>query len=181
MKTYIALLRGINVSGHRKIKMVDLRSMFNKMGFEAVHTYIQSGNVVFKSPETNTDALERHIKEEIALTFGFDVPVLIKERAGLFDILQESPFKKEEDLAANRIYYVLLKDAPKKEVIPNLDPNDFPNERFVITPNCVYLNCLLGAGKAKLSNNIIERRLKLEATTRNHKTMLKLLELSDQG
>lgn len=180
MKTYIALLRGINVSGHRKIKMADLRAMLTKMGFKAVNTYIQSGNVVFESLETNIDILEQRIKEAIANTFGFDVPVLIKDSTKLLAILRKSPFQKEEDLAANRIYYVLLKTVPEKEAMVNLDQGDYPNESFVITPNCVYLNCFLGAGKAKLNNNIIERKLNVQATTRNHKTLVKLLELSGQ-
>lgn len=181
MDTYIALLRGINVSGHRKIKMADLRGMLTDLGLEAVTTYIQSGNVVFRSSERDIGLLEHCIKEGIAHSFGFDVPVLVKKRRELVSILDESPFKKPEDLAANRIYYVLLKQAPSPEFIPNLDPNEFPNELFVITPNCVYLNCIFGAGKAKLSNTIIERKLKLEATTRNHRTLVKLIELSSEG
>lgn len=181
MKTYIALLRGINVSGHRKIKMADLRQLLGELGFGSVKTYIQSGNVVFESSETDTLLLERQIKDGIAKTFGFDVPVVIKDHAQLCAIIGESPFREAEDLAANRIYYALLKTEPDHADIANLDQRDYPNERFVIRPNCVYLNCHLGAGQAKLDNNIIERKLKVQATTRNHKTMLKLIELSGQG
>ncbi len=178
MKTHIALLRGINVGGHRKIKMADLKAMLHKMGLKDVVTYIQSGNVVFNSSETKTTLLEEKIKKGITKTFGFEVPVLIKSREALVAVLQESPFKKEEDLEANRIYYVLLKSEPDKEAFKNLDQKTYPNELFVITAKCVYLNCLNGAGKAKLSNTIIERKLVVEATTRNHRTMLKLLEMA---
>lgn len=181
MKTYIALLRGINVSGHKKIKMADLKAMLVNIGFEDVVTYIQSGNVIFKSDKKNIAGLEEEIKKCIADTFGFDVPVLIKTKIEIAAILQESPYTKTEDLEANRIYYVLLHDQPELEYIANLTQEDYPNELFSIGKNCVYLNCINGAGKAKLTNNIIERKLKVSATTRNHRTMLKLLELSQQN
>lgn len=178
MVTYIALLRGINVSGHKKIKMADLRVMLQKMNFEDLETYIQSGNVVFKSDDSNMLSLEEKIKKGIAETFGFDVPVLVKTRIELLKILKESPFTKAEDIEANKIYYVLLKNEPEQAVIANINQENYPNELFIITKNCVYLNCINGAGKAKLNNNIIEKKLEVEATTRNHRTMLKLIELS---
>lgn len=178
MRTYIALLRGINVGGHRKVKMADLKVMLEKIGLKDVATYIQSGNVVFKSSETDVFTLGEKIKSGIEKTFGFDVPVLIKSKEELLSILQRSPFKKQEDLEANKIYYVVLKSKPKQPDIDSLDQNSYPNELFVITDNCVYLNCINGAGKAKLNNNIIERKLAVEATTRNHRTLQKLIELS---
>lgn len=181
MKTYIALLRGINVSGHKKIRMVDLRLMMENLGFENVQTYIQSGNVIFKSGEPKSEKLEDQVKTGIADAFGFDVPVLVKKRAEIEQILQDSPFTKVEDLESNRIYYTLLRQEPEKSSIANLNPNDYPNELFHITRNCVYLNCTKGAGKAKLNNNIIERKLGVSATTRNHRTMLKLIELSEES
>lgn len=178
MITYVAFLRGINVGGHKKIKMVDLREMLQKMHFESVETYIQSGNVVFKSVDSNIISLEEKIKKGIADTFGFDVPVLLKTRIDLIKILNESPFTRAEDIEDNKIYYVLLKSELDQAVIANIDQENYPNELFSITKNCVYLNCINGAGKAKLNNTIIEKKLKVEATTRNHRTMLKLIELS---
>lgn len=180
MKTYIALLRGINVGGHRKTKMIDLKAALNKTGLKDVTTYIQSGNVVFKSSENNTVLLENRIKESMAKTFGFDIPVLITDREELIDILDRSPFKHQKDIEANNIYYVLLKSKPGAGAVTGLDQDGYPNELFEIMDNCVYLNCLNGAGKAKLNNNIIEQKLGVEATTRNHRTLLKLIELSSE-
>ncbi len=178
---YIALLRGINVSGQKKIKMTDLKALLVKLGLKDVVTYIQSGNVVFSSDEMKLRSLEEKIKKGISDSFGFDVPVLVKTKMELEEILQKSPYTKQEDLDAKRIYYVLLKDAPEQESIANLVQDDYPNELFSIRENCVYLNCLNGAGKAKLTNNIIERKLKVSATTRNHRTMVKLLELAEEN
>jgi uncharacterized protein (DUF1697 family) len=178
MKTYIALLRGINVGGHKKIKMTDLKVVLEKLGYESVETYIQSGNVVFKSEETNVQKIEEQIENGITKTFGFEIPVLVKKRAEVENILKESPYKKTEDLEANRIYYVLLKRKLKPDLSANLNQDDYPTELFSISENCIYLNCINGAGKAKLTNNIIERKLEVSTTTRNHRTLLKLLEIS---
>ena len=178
MITYIAFLRGINVGGHHKIKMADLREMLQKMNFEAIETYIQSGNIVFKTKNSNKATLEKEMKAEIAKTFGFDIPVLVRERTNLEKILKESPFTNATDIEANKIYYVLLKNEVQESFLDNLQQENYPNELFVITKKCIYLNCRNGAGKAKLTTTILEKKLKVEATTRNHRTLLKLIELS---
>jgi len=180
MQTYIAFLRGINVSGVKKIKMADLRAMMNDLGFKDVETYIQSGNIIFNSDHENVQYVSEIIKKEILDVFGFDVPVLVKTKADIAGVIEKCPYKKKEDLEAKRIYYVLLKDVPKEENMASLKQENYPNELFTITKTCVYLNCIKGAGKAKLTNNIIERKLKVEATTRNHRTMSKLLTMSNE-
>ena len=179
MQTYIAFLRGINVSGVKKIKMADLRVMLEDLGFANVATYIQSGNVIFKSGQSNNQELAEKVKNGIQDTFGFDVPVLVKTKTDIINILEESPYKKAEDLEAKRIYYALLNTVPEQENIDALDQKMYPNELFKITNNCVYLNCKNGAGNAKLTNNVIERKLKVQATSRNHRTMLKLIGISE--
>ncbi|MFS4494310.1 DUF1697 domain-containing protein [Maribacter sp. 2308TA10-17] len=181
MKTYIALLRGINVSGQKKIKMANLKLMLMKIGLTDVVTYIQSGNMVFKSAGKKSHILEEKIKKGVADSFGFDVTVVVKTKMGLEEILQKNPFTKQEDLEAKRVYYALLKEVPEKDAIGNLKPEDYPSELFLITKECVYLNCLNGAGKAKLTNNVLERKLGVSATTRNHRTMAKLLELAEEN
>lgn len=178
MNTYIALLRGINVGGHTKIKMAELREMLQQIGLNEVATYIQSGNIVFVSEEVFVEKLEAQIKKGILDRFNFEVPVLLFTNPDFARILETSPFKDQADLDANRIYYSLYKGAVSDDHIGALKPEDYPNERFKIEKNCVYLNCKLGAGKAKLNNNIIEKKLRIMATTRNHRTMCKLLELS---
>ncbi len=176
---YIALLRGINVSGQKKIKMVDLKALFaDTLGFENVVTYIQSGNIVFDTTMKPMDTIENKINQGILKTFGFDVPVLVRTEAQLRSVLERSPFQNAEDLAANRIYYVLLKQAPEASAITKMEQLTFQHEEFRITEQCVYLNCFKGAGKAKLNNNLLERKLGVEATTRNDRTMRKLLELA---
>lgn len=180
MQTYIALLRGINVSGQKKIKMVDLRQLLAQIGFKDVVTYIQSGNIVLKTEERNPRALEKTIASEIHESYGFDVPVLVKSKEEIQDIIEKNPFDNSEDLETNRIYFVLLKEVPKKDLTEALVNETFTNEKFIITGNCVYLCCAKGYGNAKCDNNFFERRLKVPATTRNYRTMTKLLEMSEK-
>ncbi len=180
LKTYIALLRGINVGGHRKIKMADLRRLMNEWGYEHVVTYIQSGNIVFKSNESHIEKIQKKIRMGIRDYCEFDVPVLVKTKEQLATILSESPFKQEEDLKANKIYYTLLFHELEVDHYLELDQKKYPNELFVFGKLCLYLNCTLGAGKAKLTNTIIEKQLKVTATTRNHRTVLKLIELAEE-
>ena len=179
MRTYIVLLRGINVSGQKKIKMEDLRRTLENIGLNDVTTYIQSGNIVFNSDLMEIDVIENTIHDAILNDFAFEVPTLVVTGDGIKQILGENPFVNEAD--ENQLYFVLLKQHPKQELVDGLNEQHFPDEDFHITPACVYLRCKRGYGNAKLNNNLIERKLKVEATTRNLKTMQKLLEMTSQG
>jgi len=178
MQTYIALLRGINVGGRKKIRMADLKLLLEALGYENIITYIQSGNVVFKSNEANVHMLENQIEEAILKSYDFDVKVLVKNRLYLEKIVDQNPYTDSKDLGENKIYFVLLKEIPEIDLVSNLQNMKFENEQFIISNECIYLRCGLGAGKAKCTNNFIENKLKISATSRNYRTMQKLLELS---
>lgn len=180
MPTYIALLRGVNVSGQKKIPMAELRNMLGKMAFKDVSTYIQSGNVVFTSDEKDTITLEAKIKKYIKDTFKFDVPVLVKSKTDFDKIIQQNPYTELEALEHKQVYFVLLQNAPNTENVEAFQKEVYENEKFVIGENCVYLLCNKGYGNAKLNNNLVERKLKVEATTRNYQTMVKLLEKAEE-
>jgi len=175
MKTYIALLRGINVSGQKKVPMEQLRELFAKPGFQNVQTYIQSGNVIFQSTEKNKIDLEQMIYSSIQDHFGFEVSVLVKTSNEIKDILVACPFSKVKKESS---YFTLLHNIPDKELTLSTSKESYPNEAFIITNDCVYFYTETGYGKAKCNNNFFERKLKVTATTRNYKTMLKLLSLS---
>lgn len=174
MKTYIALIRGINVSGHKKILMADLRQLFENLGFQEVQTYIQSGNVVFHSFAKAMDC-EALIFEAIKTQYGWEVPVLVKTAPEIKSILDNCPFSEE---IKEKSYFVLLQSIPSSENVSITNSISYPNEEFVITKSCVYLYSELGAAKAKLSTNFFERKLKVNATARNYRTMNKLLEIA---
>jgi len=179
MKTFIALLRGINVSGQKKIKMAELRKSLTQNGLENVQTYIQSGNIIFDSEVLDTSTLEHKIHDVIAKDFGFEVPTLVVSGNAIPKVMEANPFAKKAE--ENKLYYVLLKQVPEKELVAQFEELNFTNEDFHVTENCVYLMCKKGYGNAKLNNNLIERKLKVDATTRNQKTMLKLWEMSQKS
>ncbi|GAA3636173.1 DUF1697 domain-containing protein [Flavivirga jejuensis] len=175
MKTYIALLRGINVSGQKKVPMAELRELLTNSGLENVQTYIQSGNVIFKSPEKDVQKLELKIHEAINTHFGFEVPILVKTPEDLQQIFDNCPFPEEEKMSS---YFTLLYAIPDTNLIKEASKISYPNEVFVITDACIYFYSFTGYGKAKYNNNFFERKLKTTATARNYKTMVKLLSLS---
>lgn len=178
METYIAFLRGINVGGQKKMPMIEVREMMTRTGFKNVRTYIQSGNIIFKSELNSTKELQGLIHRAIEETFGFDVPVLVKTANEIRGVLLKNPYNNENDLAHNRVYFVLLQDTPDAELVKTFKSMNFPNEKFRVSDTCVYLCCENGYGKAKLSNNMIERKLEVKATARNYRTMNKLLEIA---
>ncbi|NJX15263.1 DUF1697 domain-containing protein [Tamlana crocina] len=175
MTTYIALLRGINVGGQKKVPMADLRGLLSKMGLKNVKTYIQSGNVVFQSSEEDIRILENEIRSAILKHFSFEVPVLVKASADFKNILNDCPFPEAMKLNS---YFVLLFSKPNDKAVEAVKSMTYPNETFVITDACVYLHCAQGYGKAKLNNNTFERKLNITSTARNYKTMTKLLTLA---
>ncbi len=177
MSRYVAFLRGINVSGQKKVPMSELRSILSNIGLEEVKTYIQSGNVIFSSESTSTSKLEERIEKAIKKGFCFDVLVLVKSVEELQKILKNNPFDDEDNSAVNKIYFVLLFQNPGLEKINAFKNEVFPSEKWELNNNCIYLCCENGYGKAKLNNNMIERKLKVDATTRNYRTMHKLIEM----
>lgn len=92
MKKYISMLRGINVSGQKKIKMNELRTLYESLGFRPVKTYIQSGNVIFKSPASDTSELVSNIETKIKQTFGFSVSVIIRTASEFQHVINNNPF-----------------------------------------------------------------------------------------
>ena len=175
MKVYIALLRGINVGGHKKVPMAELREVLTTSGLENVQTYIQSGNVIFQSSEENKVKLEAIINKAINAHFGFDIPVLVRSKEEIKAILDDCPFPEEKKVVS---YFIMLSETPKKDLIDETSKQILPNEEFVITNNCVYIFYALGAGKAKLGINWFEKKLKVKATARNYRTMAKLIDMS---
>ena len=173
MKTYIAFLRGINVGGHKKILMADLKLLLESIGLQDVQTYIQSGNVVFKSKEETN--LASKIAKAIETKYGFIVPVLVKKASELSEILSKCPFFNEK---REKSYFILLEESPTQENIELIATFSNLNEEFYIAQNCVYIYYAVGAGKAKMGVNFFERKLKVIATARNYRTMVKLIDMA---
>ena len=120
MTTYLALLRGINVSGHNMIKMEALKTTLEAIGFQNVQTYIQSGNVFVDSEEENAAAVGFKIKQEIFKAFGHEVPVVVIGKPDLEACLKNNPFLKEKDLDIKKLYVAFISTTLKSESINDL-------------------------------------------------------------
>lgn len=173
MKTYISILRGINVSGQKKIKMADLKKLYEDLGFKNIQSYIQSGNVVFEFQETASKKLEEMIFNKIKEHYHFDVPNLVLTPLEIEEVLNKNPFSQHE-----KMYFTFLSDLPSTERIEQLKHLDYSPEEYVIIDKTAYFYSPNGYGKAKMNNNFFESKLKVTATTRNFNTVKKLLEMA---
>jgi len=178
MKTYISIFRGINVSGHKMIKMKSLQEMYKGLDFRSVRTYIQSGNVVFESNAPEIRILEKTISAAILKTFGFEVPVIVLGKEELRNISDHNTFISErgEDIA--RLHVTVLSAEPEHSLTETIGHDEYLPDEFYISGKSVYLFCPNGYGNTKLSNTFFEKRLKVRATTRNWKTVLELVRMS---
>ncbi|WP_341280070.1 DUF1697 domain-containing protein [Paenibacillus sp. FSL H8-0537] len=177
MAIYIALLRGINVGGHKIIKMQDLQRMFEQLGVQQVKTYIQSGNVLFES-DAPADQLRQQIQQEIMAVFGFDVPVVIRTNTELAAIVASSPFDADQLQAGENIYVALLADTPTEEGKQRLLACSSEVDDYRLHDSEVYIYCRQSVRKSMFSNNLLEKKLGVSATSRNWQTMNKLLSLT---
>ena len=176
MITYIALLRGINVGGHKKVPMATLRDLLTTSGLENVKTYIQSGNVIFQSKIKDSKVLEYSIQKIILENFGFKIPILISTREELKIIFDNCPFSEDKKTQS---YFIMLDAIPSKKLVEAASEKTYPDDQYKILNDCIYLFCAKGYGKAKFNLNVFENKLNVNATARNYKTMVKLLSLSD--
>jgi uncharacterized protein (DUF1697 family) len=175
MPHYIALLRGINVSGHKIIKMAELKELLMSIGFRNVQTYIQSGNVVFESDDTSILDLELSIMSGIAGKYGFDVEVMVRTVNEFSRIIETNPFP---DAEGNKLYITFFRDALQNIPIEELNKVKSESEVYLFQDKIMFLYCPEGYGITKLSNPFIEKKLKTVATTRNMNTILKLLGMA---
>ena len=165
---YIALLRGINVGGKNKIKMLDLKAMFESLSFKNVKTYIQSGNIIFDYDATDTMKLTNKIQEKINETFGFLVKTIIRSAEDFRNIANNNPFIKEPNIDLDKLYVTLMLEEPDQNTVLILDMKKEENEEFLIISKEIYLYCPNGYGETKLN---------ISSTTRNCKTINNILGL----
>ena len=177
MNTYIALLKGINVGGHKKVPMSELKELFFKTGFKNMRTYIQSGNVIFQTQDESIQKIEASIEKAIIDNFGFEVSVLVKTKPELQLIFDNSPFSEDKKKYS---YFMMLHDKPSMELVNVASQKIYENEEYMILNDCIYFFNANGLGQSKFNVNYFERKLNTFATARNYNTMVKLLSLCDE-
>ncbi len=167
--TYLHLLRGINVGGKRKVKMEDLRSIYIDLGFKEVKSYIQSGNIVFKSDvDLIIEKTEKTISKSLVSKFGFEISAILISAERFIHIFDSNPFINHDP----KVLFVTIFN--KLPVDFNLETLKQENEDYALTENCIYLKTPNGYRNTKLQNSVLEKKLQVTATTRNWKTMAKL-------
>ncbi len=171
MATYVALLRGINLGARNRIAMADLREVFGALGAEDVSTYLQSGNVAFRSTKSAVD-LERAAERRIADDLGLDVAVLVRTGAQLAKLEAGNPFNPAES------HVTFLAEKPDRARVRALDPARGAPDELRVVGREVYLRCPNGYGRSKLTNAFFEKQLGVRATTRNWKTVTELARLA---
>ncbi|WP_397447756.1 DUF1697 domain-containing protein [Polaribacter sp. R77954] len=176
MNRKIGILRGINVGGKRKILMADLKSMCEELGLKKVTTYIQSGNLVFNSDKPNSE-LENNLEKAITEKYGFDVPIIVRTQKELENSINNNTFF-EKDVDIKQLHLTFLKEKPSKENIEKALTFNYKSDKFKIDNKDAFIFCAGKYHESKLTNNFFEKQLKVGATTRNWKTVMKLSELS---
>jgi len=185
MITYVALLRGINVGGHKLIKMADLVRIFSSMGFSNVRTYIVSGNVLFETRETKPEVLIREIEIGLHKALGYEVGVILRTIAEFEALVKLDPFKKRKADADVKKYVTFLSQKHQSKFkVPVLSPKkDW--EIIHLTPREVFVVGFPVQGRYGESMSLIEKEFGKSVTTRNWNTVLKILALgqksSEQG
>lgn len=178
MTRYISLLRGVNVSGQKLIRMEHLRQMYEEQGFADVCTYLQSGNVVFKAGGCTADDAAQKIAAAIKKTFGFETKVIVMETEKFRQIIENNPFNNDPEKDISHVYISFLAGIPVMTEASALLSKKHDTEEIVVTESAVYLYCPNGYGKTKLNNNYLESRLKCVATTRNRKSCTEIYRMA---
>ena len=120
MPAYVAMLRGINVSGHKIIRMEQLRDTCTALGFRNLQTYVQSGNLVFLADSKSPSAISKNIAQAILDDFGFSVPVLVKTLREMKEVIENNPFLKEEGIDLSKLHVTFLSKAAPKNALNKL-------------------------------------------------------------
>lgn len=173
---YVAFLRGINVSGQKLIKMEILRQYFEMPGVKNIATYIQSGNVLFDSKETDTARLVTKIEKQLSKHLGYEVPVVVRSLAQIKDLVESNPFGTDAEKDGRKLYVHFLSDTPKEDLHRALDKYKGPEEEYLIMGTELFF-LSPGFGNTKMTNSVIERKLGVTATARNWATINKILTL----
>jgi uncharacterized protein (DUF1697 family) len=176
MRTYIAVLRGVNVGGN-VLKMERLRELWSELGFKNVRTYVQSGNVVFEA-ESSRARFGPTIEPKLAGETRLPVSVIVRSATEMGKLIAINPFLNEADIDRAKLHVTFLASAPTKESLVKLNGINAAGDRFHASGKEIYLHCPDGYGNTKLSNNALEKALSVRATTRNWNTVTTLYQMA---
>lgn len=175
--THISMLRGVNVAG-RKVDMAQLREIYSSSGAMNVRTYIQSGNVIFESGEPGLAAIEKRALALIRERFNIDVRIITRSPGQFRQTIEEMPFR---DIDEGKLHVTFLSSFPGGMNDSEFEKARDAAEKFSFGGSEIYLYCPNGYGRTRLTNDFIERKLGVSATTRNWRTVNALLSVAETG
>ena len=177
MSKYIAFLRGINVGGHKSVKMEELRKAFESMRFKNVKTLLASGNVLFQAPQANTNTLSKKIEEKLKKTFGHEINVIIRTIEELQHLFEANPFKGVKVTPQTRLYITFLSEKAKSDLQVPFESSDKNFKIIRVTESEICSVLTLSPTKNTIDlMNILEKEYGKKVTTRNWNTIIKLLQ-----
>ncbi|HKV29078.1 MAG TPA: DUF1697 domain-containing protein [Candidatus Acidoferrales bacterium] len=180
MSVIISMLRGVNVGGHNKIKMDELRKVYESLKLRDCRTYVQSGNVVFRTEERDLSALRERIEKKIEKRFGFRPDVIVRTSAELRDAIARNPFGKRSGIEPGKLLVTFLAGEPGAEARAKVLAMKFESEELGISGRELYIYFRNGMGRTKLSWVAIAKALGTTGTGRNWNSVTKLLEMAEK-
>lgn len=179
MPVYISMLRGINVGQHNRIKMDALRALYKSLNLEDPRTYVQSGNVIFRTKEKNVAKLATEIQTAIEKKLKCSPAVILRSTDEMKKVIAENPFATRNDIVPGKLLVTFLAAAPDREAHAALDKfKDYPEELH-LKGRELYIYFPNGAGKSKLPWSQVEKFLKVTGTARNWNSVTKMLEMAE--
>ena len=181
MTTYLALLRAINVAGHKQVSMADLRDLVTALGFGAVQSLLQSGNLVFRARTRPRAALERVLEEGARTRLGLETGFFVRTAEEWQGVIARNPFRKEAERDPGRLVVFFMKDAPKAKDVTALQSAITGPEVVRANGTEAYIVYPIGQGRSRLTNALIQAKLGTRGTARNWNTVLRLGALAGDG
>ena len=180
MHTHLVLLSGINVSGHNMIKMDALKKALENNGYQNVITYTQSSNVFLTTDEEDAATVSFKVKQLIFTAFGFDVPCIIITKNNLEACFKNNSFFKEQNSDTKQLYVAFVSKDLNTNAINDLKMSSVKPDLAQVDGALIYLKYISGAGKTKLDQRYIKKKLNTAVTIRNWNTITKLLEMYNE-
>jgi uncharacterized protein (DUF1697 family) len=180
MPVIVSMLRGVNVGGRNQIKMETLRALYESLGLEDPRTYVQSGNVVFRTKERNLSALAKRIEDAIERSFGFRPAVIVRTTSELRGAIARSPFARRRGIDPSKLLVTFLASAPTAEARDQVLKIKADPEELFIDGREVYIYFPNGLARPKLAWSTIAKMLGTSGTARNWNSVTKLLEIAEQ-
>jgi uncharacterized protein (DUF1697 family) len=180
MQVLISMLRGVNVGAHNRIKMDALCALYKSMKLEEPRSYVQSGNVIFRTKEKNTEQIAKKIQDAIEKKFACRTPVILRTTDELRKAIAASPFAGRPDLEPGKLLVTFLAAVPGREAPATLAGLKAHPEELYLKGRELYIYFPNGAGKTKLPWSQVERLLKVTGTARNWNSVTALLKIAEE-